>query len=142
MTRRYLYIEEEKDPKIEGYDFSLADPHPTKPIDVFRHLESERFAGVSECVSTQARYTVLYTRRLSPPPTKGPIRRLPTKKTTFRPRRGLWKFQGATGGQRKNKMLPSHFHRSNNVEFYPPALDVANYGNWCGDLKELRRVLP
>jgi len=27
MTRRYLYIEkEEEDPKIEGYDFSLADP--------------------------------------------------------------------------------------------------------------------
>jgi len=115
--------------------------HPTKPIDVFRHLEKERFAGVSECVSTQARYTVLYTRRPFPPPTK-------VQSEGFPPKRPCSVLGAAFGSSRErregNERTNASFALSSqqHCRILPPALDVTNYSNWCGDLKELRRVLP
>merc|ERR1712117_437828 len=49
MTRRYLYIEkDETSPKLKDMIF-LWLTHPTKPIDVFRHLERAR--DLRECLN-------------------------------------------------------------------------------------------
>ena len=92
--------------------------HPTKPIDVFRHLEKERFAGVSECVSTQARYTVLYTTPLPSSHKRSNPKASHQKDHVPSSARPL-EVPGSDGRATKEQMLPSHFHRSNIVEFYP-----------------------
>ena len=105
--------------------------------------ERERSAGVSDGSANAflPKHATLYCTWGLPPPQK-------VQSEGFPPKRPCSVLGAAFGSSRErregNERTNASFALSSqqHCRILPPALDVTYYSNWCGDLKELRRVLP
>ena len=114
--------------------------HPTKPHRRFWHLEREI------CESVWIRFypsTLHCTVHDASPllPQRSNPKASHQKDLVPSSARPL-EVPGSDGRATKEQNASFALSSQQHCRILPPALDVTNYSNWCGDLKELRRVLP